>query len=67
MQTADIVLLATLPVGHTILLTADVVDPVSLDVMFHAPVMLGVEAIEVIKAHTIDYVCGYEFQPAFEE
>ena len=62
----NMVLLNTLPVGHTVLLTADVVDPVSLDVLFHAPVMLSVEAIEAIKAHTIDYVCGIEFQPAFD-
>ena len=62
----NMVLLNTLPVGHTVLLTADVVDPVSLDVLFHAPVMLSVESIEAIKAYTIDYVCGIEFQPAFD-
>tara|TARA_R110000868_G_scaffold2296_3_gene17106 strand:+ start:1223 stop:1435 length:213 start_codon:yes stop_codon:yes gene_type:complete len=64
--TANMVLLDTLPIGHTILLTADVADPVTLDVLFHAPVMLSVESIEAIKAHTIDYVCGIEFQPAFD-
>jgi hypothetical protein len=63
----NMVLLDTLPVGHTVLLTTDVVDPVTLDVLFYAPVMLSVESIEFIKAHTIDYVCGIEFQPAFEE
>ena len=62
----DTVLLATLPAGHTVLLTDDVLDPVTQDVLFHAPTMLSVESIEAIKAHTIDYVYGYEFQPAFE-
>jgi hypothetical protein len=58
MDDMNMMLLDTLPVGHTVLLTADVLHPVTLDVLFHAPALLSVESIEFIKALAIDCVCG---------
>jgi hypothetical protein len=61
----DKLMLSALPEGWCVMLTADVVDPTTQEVMIEAPVMLSESYLRTLKdTHGIEHVFGFEYEDA---